>query len=402
MSPEFISVTEAKILINQHTPLLVPAKVSLMDAVGLVLAVDAIAKTDLPPFNQSSMDGYAINFDGWKKFGELKIQGEVAAGLTKDTHLEPQNAIRIFTGAAIPAGADTIVMQEKVTITPDNLLIIQDDGLVRGSNFRPQGADMVSGSLALGKNTKMTPAAIGFLAGVGIKEIFVYPNPSVSIILTGDELQVPGKVLEHGQIYESNSFTLNAVLRQAGLTRISFFSSGDRLDELTGVITRALDESDVILLTGGVSVGDYDFLVRAAIANEIHQVFHKVRQKPGKPLLFGTKNNKVVFGLPGNPASVLSCFYEYVLPALGQMSNRRTSLRSLEVPLKTPLKKPAGLTHFLKGHYDGTSASDLKAQESFRLSSFAAANCLIKLEEGKVDYGENEIVEIHLLPEYHG
>jgi molybdopterin molybdotransferase len=401
MPSEFISVAEARDLITKHTEVLSPVKVSLMDAAGLVLSENVLAKTDVPPFNQSSMDGYAFNYESWKKSGLLNIQGEVAAGSAANEPIGPQTTVRIFTGAAIPDGADTVAMQEKIKIDAGNLLI-EDDNLIKGSNVRTKGSEIIYGTLALTKGTLMTPAAIGFLAGVGVNEINIYPNPSVSIILTGDELQSPGNVLQHGQVYESNSFALNAVLRQTGISTIDFFSSKDDLETLTNVIAKAIDTSDVVLLTGGVSVGDYDFVVRAAAANDVEKIFHKIRQKPGKPLFFAKKGKKMVFGLPGNPASVLSCFYEYVLPALGQMSQRETALKSIKVPLKTALKKPAGLTQFLKGYYNGDSAIDLNAQESFRLSSFAKANCLIKLEEGKAELKENDLVEIHLLPEYYG
>lgn len=401
MSSEFISVAEAMNLIDSHIEVLNPVKISLMDAAGLILAEDVFAKTDVPPFNQSSMDGYAFNFDSWKKYQKLKIVGEVAAGSAANSKLKFQTATRIFTGAVVPEGADTVVMQEKVKIKGESLLI-EDNSLIKGINYRAKGSEVRSGALALEKGTQMTPAAIGYLAGVGISEISAHPLPSVTVILTGDELQTPGKALVHGQVYDSNSFALNAALQQSGISEINFHPSADTLEALTGVITKALDSSDVILLTGGVSVGDYDFVIRAARANGVQQIFHKIRQKPGKPLFFGMKDKKVIWGLPGNPASVLSCFYEYVLPALGQMSLRRTVLKSLKVPLKTALKKPGGLTQFLKGYYDGFFAIDLKAQESFRLSSFAKANCLIKLEEDQTEFGTNDLVEIHLLPEYYG
>ena len=401
MPVELISVSEARELIAGHIELLNPVNIALMDAAGLILSEDVYSKTDVPPFNQSSMDGYAINYDSWRNLGQLKIEGEVAAGSSDNERLELQNAVRIFTGAPVPTGADTVVMQEKVRSSADSL-IIEDENLAKGMNFRAKGSEIKAGALALEKGTVLSPAAIGYLAGVGIKEINTYPAPTVSIILTGDELQNPGKALEHGQVYESNSFALKAALKQTRISKIDFFRSQDTLETLSAVIAEALDKSDVILLTGGVSVGDYDFVVRAAAANGVEQVFHKIRQKPGKPLFFGKKGKKIIFGLPGNPASVLNCFYEYVLPALGQMSGRETSLKSLNVGLKTALKKPAGLTQFLKGYYDGNSVIDLKAQESFRLSSFAKANCLIKLEEGKTEFPKNDLVEIHLLPEYHG
>lgn len=401
MPSELISVTEAGRLIESHVLPLNPVKVALMNAPGLVLSDDVYSKTDVPPFNQSSMDGYAINYDSWKKLGSLKIEGEVAAGSSAKKPLEFQNAVRIFTGAPVPEGADTVVMQEKVALKAGSLMI-QDENLAKGMNFRERGSEIKAGTIALEKGTMMSPAAIGYLAGVGVNEINAYPTPSVSIILTGDELQDPGKALKHGQVYESNSFALSAALRQMGISKIKFLKSQDNLETLISVIAQALDKSDVVLLTGGVSVGDYDFVVRAAKANGVEQIFHKIRQKPGKPLFFGKKGSRIIFGLPGNPASVLNCFYEYVLPALTQMSGRKTSLISLKVKLKSALKKPAGLTQFLKGYYDGDSAIDLKAQESFRLSSFAKANCLIKLEEEKTDFPENDLVEIHLLPEYHG
>ena len=397
MPTEFIAVVEAKKLIDQHTQLLNPVKVQLKDAAGLALSVDVFSKTDVPPFNQSSMDGYALKFDAWEKYGQLRIVGTIAAGLTGNQYLEPEHAARIFTGAAIPEGADTVVMQEKVKVN-DGILIIEDDNLVCGLNFRLKGSEILSGELALEKNSILTPAALGFLAGVGIKELHAYPNPTVSIILTGNELQTPGIPLEHGQVYESNSFALSAALAEIGITEVTILSSEDTLNTLIIVLAEALAKSDVVLLTGGVSVGDYDFVIRAAEANGIEQIFHKIKQRPGKPMYFGKKDSKSIFGLPGNPASVLSCFYEYVRPSLGRMSMRETGLKKMNVPLKNSLKKPFGLTQFLKGYYDGSSVSNLNAQESFRLSSFSKANCLIQLEEEKTEFQENDMVEIHLFP----
>ena len=228
--------------------------------------------------------------------------------------------------------------------------------------------------------------------------MLVFPRPAISIILTGDELCQPGQQLEYGQVYESNSYALLAALKNIHISNIKVFTAKDNLKTLSEVFRQALASSDAVLLTGGVSVGDYDFVLRAAEINGIEQIFHKIKQKPGKPFYFGKKGDQVIFGLPGNPASVLSCFYEYVLPALGKMSNQKTDLIQLNVPSKTPLKKAAGLSHFLKGFYDGVSVRQLGAQESFRLSSFAKANCLILLDEDRTEYSEGEMVEIHLLP----
>lgn len=398
MPKEFISVTEARNLIAENTESLFPVKLSLTDAAGLVLAEDMYSKSDSPPFNQSSMDGYAINFEGWKQYGDLLIGNISPAGPISKQSIKPNEAVRIFTGAAVPDGADTIVMQEKVLVQ-NGLLRINDPKLKPGLNFRPKGAEFDFGELILEEGSKLTAAATGFLAGAGIDQVMVFPNPSVCIILTGNELQKPGSTLIHGQVYESNSYTLSAALKQAGIYNITVLSSEDKLETLIETLKEALKLSDVVLLTGGVSVGDYDFVIRAAKACEVKPIFHKIKQKPGKPLYFGKLDRKSVFGLPGNPASVLSCFYEYVLPALGQMSKIDRTLKTIHIPLGVSLSKSSGLTQFIRANYDGHTLSGLKGQESFRLSSFAHANCLIQLDEEKTEFKDDDIVEIHLLPQ---
>lgn len=399
MSAEFIEVSEAKKLIRDHIKTPDPVKVSIETAAGLILAEDVYALTDVPPFNQSSMDGYALNYEGWKQNNTLKIEGLAQAGLAEQSPLQIQNTCRIFTGAAVPPGADTVVMQEKVDIQ-DGKLIIKDPSLLAGQNVRIQGSEAKKGELALEKGCLLNAPAIGFLAGLGIHELMVYPGPNLSIILTGNELLQPGLPLAYGQVYESNSYALNAAIREAGILNVDVFSAEDDLKILTEVLGIAMEQSNLVLLTGGVSVGDYDFVIRAAEANGVEQVFHKIRQKPGKPIYFGKKGNKYIFGLPGNPASVLICFYEYVYPAIGLLSKREKDLKKMSGILETDMKKPAGITHFLKAYFDGKYVKDLKAQESFRLSSFAKANCLIKLDEDRTEYKAGEEVEIHILPSF--
>lgn len=399
MPIEFIKVSDAKKMIREHVKALEAVKVSIASAAGLILAEDIHALTDIPPFNQSSMDGYALNYEGWKKNESLPVEGLAQAGLAERKALEAHQACRIFTGAALPAGADTVVMQEKVEIH-DGKLFIKDDNLVAGQNVRIQGSEAKKGMLALEKGSLLNAPAIGFLAGLGIHELMVYPKPKISIILTGNELQQPGLALEYGQVYESNSYALKAAIREMGILNVDIFSAEDDLNTLSEVLEIALNQSDLVLLTGGVSVGDYDFVTRAAELNGIEQIFHKIKQKPGKPIYLGKKDNKYIFGLPGNPGSVLTCFYEYVYPAIGLLSNRKKDLETVQAVLETGLKKTQGLTHFLKAHFDGKYVRDLKAQESFRLSSFAKANCLIMLDENRTEYHSGEEVEIHLLPSY--
>ncbi|HEY2720768.1 MAG TPA: molybdopterin molybdotransferase MoeA, partial [Chitinophagaceae bacterium] len=372
-------------------------KLSLPDVVGKILAEDVYATSDIPAFAQSSMDGYAFLFNDWKPNKKLLIEGEIAAGSNENISLDAGKAIRIFTGAQVPAGADTVVMLEKVTIQ-NNGLFIEDDSIQQGTNVRSKGSEIKMGELGLKRESLLSPAAIGFLAGIGVAELKVYPDPAISIIITGKELQQPGKPLNVGQVYESNSFTLTSVLRYSHIEDIKIFYADDNPGILTGILQETLQQSDLILLTGGISEGAYDFVLRAAENCGVKKLFHKIKQRPGKPLYFGKKENKLVFGLPGNPSSVLTCFYEYVLVALEILTKRKMSLQKMYVPLFKPFHKALSLTQFLKGFYNGTTVSVLDAQESYRLSSFARANCLVKIEEEVMEYKENEMVEVHLLP----
>lgn len=393
-----VSVQEAKRIIDENVSSLQPLRLPLSRAAGLVLAEDICATTDIPAFPQSSMDGYAFSFEGWKKNSRLKIAGEIAAGNNESFTLSPEKAVRIFTGAAVPPGADTVIMQEK-TKTENGELIIEDPALQQGTSVRPRGSEIKAGALALKKEDTLSPAAIGFLAGIGINQLNVYPVPSITIIITGNELLEPGNPLQHGQVYESNSFALKAALKQLQMDRVQILSATDKADIVTKSLQKGLEQSDVVLLTGGISVGDYDFVLQAATDCAVQKLFHKVKQRPGKPLYFGTKQEKLVFGLPGNPSSVLTCFYQYVVPALQKLTKRKIDLQKISIPIARSFQKAPGLTHFLKGTYNGKIATPLDAQESYRLSSFAKANCLIQIDEETTTLKEGEFVDVYLLPQ---
>lgn len=390
-----ISVKEAAALISEHTNRLPAVKMALMEASGCVLAEDVRAVTDIPAFEQSSMDGYALLFA--EKDERLHINGEMQAGSAQHLSLQRGQAVRIFTGAPLPSGADTVVMQEKTAVENGELLIL-DKGLQKGSNVRSRGSEIRAGDLAMKKGSLLSPAATGFLAGAGTAEVMVYPAPRVSVLVTGKELQKPGNDLQFGQVYESNSYSLRAALKQAHINAVEVFEADDDLYVLKSVLDTALQNSDVVLLTGGVSAGDYDYVLEACRLCGVQKVFHKVKQRPGKPLFFGTKDSKLVFGLPGNPSSVLTCFYEYALPAIENLSGKKSSIETVPAKLTGSYTKAPGLTHFLKGHYENGLAHPLNAQESFRLSSFAQANCLICLREDRTEYAGGEMVEVHLFP----
>ncbi|RBQ12104.1 gephyrin-like molybdotransferase Glp [Pedobacter miscanthi] len=390
-----ISVKEAKNLISQQINPLSPITIGLTKAADHILAADVYAKFDIPAFSQSSMDGYALKFEDHEK--ALTLVGEMAAGTAKNITIQNGETSRIFTGAPLPQGADTVVMQEKVTRL-DKTITIQDSNLKLGLNTRDKGSEIKAGALAMEKGSLLSPAAIGFLAGIGVNEVTVYPMPKISIIVTGKELQEPGKPLSFGQVYESNSYSLSAALKHEGIDQISIYEADDDLEILKKVLQKAITNSDVVLLTGGVSVGEYDFVIEAAAHCGIKQIFHKVKQKPGKPLFFGTLDQKLIFGLPGNPSSVLSCYYNYVLPAVKTLSQKANSVIEIEAELTHPYSKPAGLAHFLKGKYENGKVTPLGAQESYRLSSFAQSNCLICLNETQEHFEKGDTLTVMILP----
>jgi len=390
-----ITVEEAKQLISENISTLKPVTRPLDQLAGHVLAKDIYAAYDIPAFKQSSMDGYAFRFD--ENLKVLTLIGEMAAGTSHNFEVKTGETSRIFTGAPLPDGADTVVMQEKIEKL-ENKIIVNDPQLSIGTNVRQKGSEIKAGALAMQAGDLIGPAAIGFLAGIGITAAEVFPMPGIAIIVTGNELQQPGSTLKFGQVYESNSYSLSAALKQEGITQVESLWVSDDLQILTETLNTAINQNDVVLLTGGVSVGDYDFVTKAAKNCGVNQIFHKVKQKPGKPLFFGIKNEKLIFGLPGNPSSVLSCYYNYVLPAIKALSNKQNAVKTLQAKLTSGYQKPAGLTHFLKGIYKDGKATPLNAQESYRLSSFAQSNCLICLKENQQSFPEGETVDIMLLP----
>lgn len=392
-----ISTATAKKIIEEHVKPLAARYLHLQAAAGLQLAADVYATMDIPAYPQSSMDGYAFSFAEWSAGKALRVEGEMAAGTGRAIQPGKQKAVRIFTGAAVPEGTDTVIMQEKAEVK-NGELIIHDPLITAGANVRSAGSEIRKGELALSQNSYLSPAAIGFLAGIGVPAVMVYPRPIVTIIITGNELQQPGNPLLYGQVYDSNSFALTAALQKFQIHHVQVLQAADDLQILTNQLQLALASSDMVLLTGGVSVGDYDFVVEASRRCGVVTQFHKLKQRPGKPLFFGTVEEKLVFGLPGNPSSVLTCFYMYVVRALALFSKQNLTMQTVQVPLKEAYQKAQGLTHFLKGFYENGTAKPLGAQASYRMRSFAEANCLIELDEARSDFAAGEPVTIHLLP----
>ncbi len=411
MNKEPISVDEAQEILEALN-ISLPAEVApLAAARGRVLAADLFSPLDLPRFAQSGMDGYAFRFadlesgghekggleKGDKEKGNLLLSGLQAAGGELPPALLPGRAMRIFTGAALPAGADTVVMQEKAQVQGDRLQVL-DPGISAGAHVRAAGSDCREGALLLRRGTALHPAALALLAGAGLTTALVSALPRVAVIVTGNELQQPGLALQGTQVYESNSFSLVAALQQAGITEVEVERVRDDQAAITGAIGRHLRQADLLLLTGGVSVGDFDFVVPAALNAGVQPLFHKVWQRPGKPLFAGRTEKKLVFGLPGNPGSVMTCFYQWVRPALLRMMGAGEQRVFVDTLLSRDYHKPAHLTCFVKGILADGKVEPLDGQESYRMSSFALANALIRLDAGKSAYLAGDTVKVQLIP----
>lgn len=386
-----IQVQEAINLITKNSNFFKKGRVPLIEALGCVSAEMVYAPIDTPPFDNSAMDGYAFSFKKWDKQAPLKVVGEIPAGTTSEYTLNPGEALRIFTGAPVPKGADTVVIQEK-TERSENLLTINEAGIQANLNIRKQGSQSLKGDLVLQENQLITAATISYLAGMGIEKVSIYKKPSVGIILTGNELVKPGKKLKPGQIFESNGIGLQAALLHLQIQTASIISVNDKEEGLVNAIQNML-QYDILLLTGGVSVGDYDLVPKALEQCGVQKIFHKIKQRPGKPLFFGTHSKGVVFGLPGNPASVMSCFYNYIQVAIG-LFMKRDLVKKSKLPLDKDYSKKKGLTFFLKGKITKTGVEILDSQLSYMLNSFAVADCLVELEEEKEIFKKGTLVDV--------
>ncbi len=389
-----ISVSEAFERITQHVPVAGKIRVPLVEAAGSILAEDVHAPIHMPPFDQSAMDGYALHLHDSQ---EYELVDEIKAGDHAQCLLKPGQAARIFTGGMVPEGANAVAKQE--IVSRDGTHITIHEAVSPAENIRPKGEQITPGEIAMKKGTPLNPGTIGFLATLGITEISVYQPPRITLLATGNELVPPGTPLTPGKIYESNTLMLKSALSEQGLEATIRFVADD-YNKTLEVLREILATSDLVLVTGGISVGDYDFVGKALNEIGAHTHFYKVKQKPGKPLYFGTHDQTVIFGIPGNPAAALTCFYVYVRHALNAMRGAGKGLFRVKAQLKSTLHKKAGLTHYLKASYDGETVEILPAQSSAMLSSFAIANCLVVADEEREEWITGTTVEAILLPQF--
>ena len=348
---------------------------NLSDCLGFSLSEDISASFDMPSFDNSAMDGYALC--GISK--EYHIIGEVAAGDTDKFTLKKGEAVRIFTGAKVPENTTAVMMQENTSLTGNQLFLQQEPK--KGQSIRKKGEELKKNQVVFEKGYTITPAGIGMIGSLGIDKVEVFKKPVINLITTGNELVKPGNPKPEGQIYESNSFALASACENYGFTCLDKMQIEDDFEAIKTGIKDSLETADVLILSGGISVGDYDFVKQALEENGVEEQFYKVFQKPGKPLYFGRKENKFVFALPGNPASSLSCFYIYVLPLLFKLSgSKKPGLESYSFPVSHDYEIKSDRPSFLKAKITNGKAEILDGQGSSMIRSMALGNALVFLE----------------------
>lgn len=373
------------------------------ELVGSFLAESIIAEHDSPPFDKSLMDGYAVRSADCQVAGvQLQLVNEIAAGDGQAFSLATGQAARIFTGAPIPDGADAVVMQERATAVSDNEVLINIGSISRGTFILRRGTELRADESIFEPGQPLTSAAVGLLATLGKATVQRYRHPRVSILPTGSELLEPGQPMRPGAIYNSNGPMLAAMAAKTKAIPKLWPVAGDDAGLLQTAIQTALEEADILVLSGGVSVGKHDLVAPtlARLGVEIH--FHKLRMKPGKPLLFGTLQEKLIFGLPGNPVSSLVGFELFVIPAIRKLMGwADPNLELSRLPLKTSLETendrptyhPAVICH----GDQGPRVAGLDWFGSGDLRTLTKANCLIVLPEGRVRFKAGDIVPVHQL-----
>ncbi|MBK7690980.1 MAG: molybdopterin molybdotransferase MoeA [Bacteroidetes bacterium] len=394
-----ISVKDAKNYILVGTQALNEIRVRLSDSAGFALASDIYAPTDFPDFDQSAMDGYGIYYEMGQREPLYRLKGVEQAGNVDSTNkIQKGEAVRIFTGAKIPSGVNTGIQQEFVQSREEGVFI-EDQPIFVGMNIRKAGSQTQQNELLLPAGAALHPAAVSCLAGFGLDTLPVIRKPNIIILYTGKEIVAPGTIKQMGQVFESNTYALINALKGMQIESKEITWVDDDEKQLTDEISLALPKCDLLLITGGVSVGDYDYVVRSLHNNGVQQIFHKLKQKPGKPLYFGKKAEKLIFGLPGNPASVLTCFYEYVFPCIRKlMGFSQLALMEVHLMASNSYQKKIGMTHFLKAYVRDSKVEIVDHQESYKMNSFATANAIIQLDEEETDIVPNQLVKVHLLP----
>ncbi|GBD03243.1 Molybdopterin molybdenumtransferase [bacterium HR19] len=389
----YITFEEARELLRKNVPLLEKITIDVSESAGYVLGEDIKAPISIPPFPNSSMDGYAIKGIDREVF---RIVGEVKPGYFPKLKLRDGEAVKVFTGSPIPQNADAVVMIENTAEENGYIKVLRKPQ--NRENIREKGEEIKKGEIVLRKNSIITPPIAGLISELGLAKVKVFRKPKVFALVSGDEVIKPGKKLKPGKIYDANFAILENSLRELGIEEFRIKMVKDNPEEIEKQIREGVRWADIIITSGGISVGDRDF-IRDVVMGIATPIFYKVKQKPGKPLFFGKIGKKLIFCLPGNPASAYILFFEYVAPAIRMMMGTRNPFppEAEKILAESIQRKKAERMLFMRGKISGDYVVPLEKQESYMLSSFAEADCLIIVPEGANSIEKGEKVKVHLL-----
>src|SRR2546428_2734885 len=376
-----ISEAEARAKILEAVRSLSPRKLSILEALDHFAAEDYFARLPLPMFDNSAMDGYAVVASDCKPARRLRVTGEQRAGVDRKLRVSNGEAIRIFTGAPMPQGADAIVMQEDVTCDGDAIVVNVD---VDVEEFvRKRGCDLGEGQKILSAGERIRATTLALLASQGFSEVLVGGEVRAAIISTGDELAKPGEELQPGQIYDSNSLLLQSLLKRCSAVVASAENCSDDADSLRKAIQSAA-KNEVLIVSGGVSVGEHDLVQETLRELGAKIDIWRVAIKPGKPFLFGQLGRCFVFGLPGNPVSAFVTFLQFVRPAiLRMMGATDVDLPKMPAKLTVDLTNDGDRAHYLRGKLENGRFTPVRRQDSHALFGFSQSNALLRLALGQ-------------------
>lgn len=398
-APNLMPLDDAVALLNrQLTAIVEQETLPLEQALDRILAGDIKAPIDVPGYDNSAMDGYALRYADKSHSQQFELIGKAFAGAPFDGKVGKNQCVRIMTGAPIPAGADTVVMQEDTLVQGKMIELLRPAGVKQGQHIRRHGADLLTGQTVLTKGKRLGPTDLGLLASLGLNDIPVFRRLRVALMSTGDELKLPGQALASGQIYDSNRQVIKAVLKRLNVDILDLGIVPDQPAALEQNLALAAQQADLIFSSGGVSVGEADY-TRDALEKLGNVNFWKIALKPGKPLAFGTIGKAYFFGLPGNPVSATLTFHQVALPALQLLAGEKVAAPiTFNAVIDSTIRKRPGRTEFQRGYLvSGSNKLTVKAhqeQSSGVLSSYTNANCYIKLDQFSCDQAQGESVTV--------